>query len=488
MARRERVLVGLDIGTSAVDACAFRLDGTPIAMATVPLAVVYPRRGWAEQDVASWASAALAALRGLAAALGPAAAPAAIGLAGQCPSIALVRDDGVVLTPGLIYQDNRATVEAARLAQTLGAERVFRRAGSFPSQFYAAPKVMWLAAHHPELRGSRPWLVQPRDLAAWRLTGMLATDPTHAGCTGLYDLAAGEWASDWVGALDLAWCRLPPLLASGQMVGRLTPAAAVETGFAAGTPVVIGAADNFCSAVALGATRPGILGDTTGTSTCLDLTVTGHSRVAPLSYYAHVAPGALFATVGLNASGAVIAWAASVLAGGDVARLEALASAAPPDAGAPLLLPFLAAGERSDAGAVGAWHGLTLAHDPARLARSVYEGVAFALRELVEHIRAAGYPLIEARVGGGGARSVLWIGLKADIWNLPVRAACHAETTALGAAMLAGVATGLYRDLDDAARQAVRLAPARPPDAAIVARYDDAYARWRVVKERATRS
>lgn len=476
------LLIGLDVGTSAVDACAFTPNGALIAAESVPLAITYPRPGWAEQDAASWPHAAVAALRGLVAQLGPAASRvAALGLSGQCPTFALVDDAGAPLTPGLTYQDHRAGVEAARLAQTLGAQRFSARSGLVPAPYYAAPKLLWLDAHRTELRGARPWLAQPRDLVAHRLTGLLATDETHAGCTGLYDLGARRWANDWLAALGLAWLRLPPVLHASAVVGRLTPDAVRESGLPAGLPVTIGAADDFCSDLALGAVAPGLLGDTTGSSTCLDLSVTQRLGAPCLSFYAHLAPGLLFANAGLNASGATIAWAATVLAGGEVARLERLAAAALPDLDAPLLLPYLG-GERAEEAAPGAWIGLRLDHDAARLARSAYEGVTFALRELIEQIRAAGYAVTEARLGGGGSRSRLWNGLKADVWGLPVRAAEQADTTALGAALLAGVASGLYRDLHDAVARAVRLGPPRQPDLAAAALYDALYRRWRAAK------
>ena len=485
---RDAVLVGVDVGTSAARACAFATDGTLIASAIVPLTVDYPRPGWAEQPAAAWSDATVAALRRLAAQLGSATAAsvAAIGLAGQCPSFVLVDHAGRPLTRGLIYQDNRATAEAARIADVLGTAQVRARTGQSPSPFYVAPKVMWLDRHHPDLRTRRPWLAQPRDLVARRLTGVLATDPTHAGCTGLYDLEAHAWAHDWAGALDLVWICLPPVLSPTAPVGRLTSTAANDTGLPAGLPVVIGAADNFCADLAMGAVTPGLLGDTTGTSTCLDLTIQcnpqAESLSPVLSLYAHLVSGLLFANGGLNATGAAIAWAAAALAGGDVAHLEALAAAAPPDAAAPVLLPYLGGGERVDAAAMGVWHGLTLAHSPARLARSVYEGVTFALRELVDCFRAAGYPISEARLGGGGSRSALWNGLKADVWNVPVRVAAGAEATALGAALLAGIGVGLYRDLDDATARAVRAGPTRVPDPTHVPLYDELYGRWLAVK------
>jgi len=491
------LLVGLDVGTSAVDACAYTPSGLPVATATVPLAVRYPCPGWAEQDAATWTRAALSALRGLAARLGPAAgAVAGIGLAGQCPSVALADDAGAPLTPGIIYQDNRATAEAARLAGILGPTRVRRRAGMLPTAFHGAPKAMWLTTHYPQLRARRPWLAQPRDLVARRLTGMWGADATHAGCTLLYDLRAGAWTEDWAEALDLAWLRLPPILPPSSPVGRLSRAAAAETGLPIGLPVIVGAADNFCADLGLGAITPGLLGDTSGTSTCLDLTIVrpdgpgnsegsdGPDADPALSLYAHVAPGLLFANAGLNATGATAAWAAAMLAGGDVARLEALAASAPPSADAPLLLPYLGGGERTDAAAVGAWHGLSLAHDPPRLARSVYEGLTFALRELVDGFRSAGLPIAGARLGGGGSRGVFWNGLKADIWGLPVRAAAHADAAALGAAMLAGMGIGLYRDLGDATARAVRLGPEQAPDTTHAALYAELYGCWRAAHPR----
>src|SRR5207249_1994533 len=125
--------------------------------ATVALTVDYPRPGSAEQRATAWSDAAVAALRQLSTRLGAAtAAVAAIGLAGQCPSFALVDDAGRPLTRGLLYQDNRATAEATRIADVLGAAQVRARTGQSPSPFYVAPKVMWLDRHHPELRTRRP--------------------------------------------------------------------------------------------------------------------------------------------------------------------------------------------------------------------------------------------------------------------------------------------------------------------------------------------
>jgi xylulokinase len=474
-------LIGLDVGTSGVDACAFLPDGTLVATATAPLIAQYPRPGWVEQDPAAWVEAAVDALRLLHERLGR-RAPAAIGLTGQCPSGTLVDPHGDPLTSGQIYQDNRATEEAWQIAGLLGEAGVRTRTGLKPSHFLLAPRLLWLAARQPDLRRRHPRLAQPRDLVGLHLTGVLATDATHAGCTGLYDLRDDAWAVDWIERLNLDWLTLPPIRPAATLLGGLTAAMAASTGFPAGLPICLGAADNFCADLAMGATVPGLLGDTSGTSTCLDLTITAPDPAPVLSLYRHFLPGLFYANVGLNATGLVLHWVAGLLAGGDLDCLEAMAASAPVRSDAPLLLPYLGDGDRVDAAARGVWHGLALRHSPAQMARSAYEGLTFALRELVDDFRAVGLPITEARVGGGGSSSTFWTSLKADVWSLPVRRATVADASALGAAMLAGLAIGTYPDLPAAQDAAVRLEPACAPDRRNDATYQELYERWRLLR------
>jgi sugar (pentulose or hexulose) kinase len=482
------LLIGLDIGTSGVDACAFTAHGRPVAWCSVALSTAYPRPGWAEQSPGAWSVSAMQALRGLVRRLGARrGALAALGLTGQCPSVALVDANGEPVSPGLIYQDTRATAEAASVERLLGAAEIRRRTGMWPSHYYLAAKAVWLGRYRPELRVHRPWLMQPRDLVALALTGSAATDETHAGCTGLYDLTERQWADDWLQALDLAWLRLPPVHGPAALIGRVTPAAAGASGLPVGLPVAIGAADNFCGDLGIDALAPGVLGDTSGTTTCLDLAVRRDElawhRLAPnLGVYAHFLPHLYYLDAGLNATGATAQWAARLLAQGDLERLEHLARSAEADEHAPLLLPYLGGGDRSDGAAMGSWHGLSLAHGPERLALSVYEGLTFALRELVDQLRRAGALPERASLAGGGSRSQLWNRLKANVWNLPVLASEHGDASALGAALLAGVASGLYRDLEHAVGSAVRPGHAVEPTPELVHLYDALYCRWLACK------
>jgi xylulokinase len=472
------VLIGLDIGASGVDACAFSERGMLVATATMSLTTFHPYPGWAEQSPASWVDASLGALRLLRRLLGEASV-AAIGLTGQCPSCALVDLNGIPRTTGLIFQDNRATDEARRITALIDPAAIQARTGSLPSHFQLAPKLLWLEAHGQVPYAAPLRLVQPRDLVGRRLTGEWMTDLTHAGCTGLFDLHSGDWIHEWIEQLGLAWLEFPPVRDAGTILGGLTAQAAAETGLAEGIPVCLGAADNFCADLGMGAVLPGILGDTSGTSTCLDLSVGAANSSSDLSIYL---PDLYFANTGLNTTGAVLAWAAAALSGADVARLEALATQAQPAGNAPILLPYLGEGDRIDSAARGNWYGLSLRHDPPRLARSVFEGLTFALRELLDGFNEAGHVIREVRLAGGGSRSDLWAGLKADIWGLPVRRAEVADATALGAALLAGTAIGLYRDLEAALGAAVRVGPPREPDPEAAPVYAELYARWRELR------
>jgi xylulokinase len=189
-------------------------------------------------------------------------------------------------------------------------------------------------------------------------------------------------------------------------------------------------------------------------------------------------PGLWCVDTGMNATGLALRWAAGVLAGGDLAALEQLAAGAPMGSEGVLFLPYLADGERMAPGARAGWSDLSLRHGPAHLARAVYEGVTFGLRAALDSLRAAGLPLSEVCVSGGGARSALWSQLKADMFGLPVAAAQEREAAALGAAMLAGLGTGLYASPEVAVEACVRLDEPLIPRPAAQQVYDAAFARW----------
>jgi xylulokinase len=264
------ILVAIDVGTSGARAAAFDLDGNRQLEIRRGYPTVSPAPGWAEQDPRAWQRAALAALSGLVRELGSRRPIRAIGLTGQCPSVCLVDASGAPLGPGLIYRDNRATVEAAAIRAQFGDDAIHARTGHLPAAFHVAPKLMWLKTHEPALFGRASRALQPRDLVAHALTGETATDGTHAAATLVFDLRSGAWARDLQEGLGLPAHLFPPLFPSATPLGGLAASVARRVGLPAGLPVIIGGADSQACALGTGVVAPGPVSEMAGSSTCLN--------------------------------------------------------------------------------------------------------------------------------------------------------------------------------------------------------------------------
>lgn len=486
MTRRE-VLVAIDVGTSGARAVAMGPGGERVLEARRPYPTTSPRPGWAEQDPLAWRSASLGALADLVRRL-PSVTVRAIGLTGQCPSVCLVDAAGVPVRAGLIYRDNRAHAEAARIRERFGAEQLHRRTGHLAAGFHIAPKLLWIRDHEPEAYARAAWVLQPRDLVGLALTGETATDGTHAAATLLYDLATRDWAPDLAQGLGIDPGLLPPIRPATHVLGTLRPAVARRVGLPASTPVVLGGADSQACALGAGIVEPGPVSEMAGSSTCLNSVVPRPLRVLEVTHYPHVLPGPIVTETGINTTGAAIAWLAGLLYGGrggrarpdDYRRLDREAAGVVPGADGVLLLPILGDGERTDPALRAAVTGLSLRHDRATLARAGLEGVAFAIRAELDLLTAGGAPPTELRISGGDTRLATWNRVKADVTGLPVRTV-PGDAAATGVAMLAGLGTGLYRDPGEAIARCVHLDERLEPDRALAEPYREAYERFRTL-------
>lgn len=484
--RAEGLLVAIDVGTSGARAAALDLDGRRVLEARRSYPTRSPRPGWAEQDARSWRSAAVGALGDLirrleADGLGRGRDVRAVGLTGQCPSVVLVDHRGNPVTAGLIYRDNRATAEAAGMRERYGDEAIHRRTGHLPSSFHIAPKLLWLRAHEPEAFARAALALQPRDLVALSLTGVAATDGTHAGATLVYDLGAGSWDGGLLADLDLDAALFPTILPSTSVVGGLRPALAGRVGLPVGLPVVIGGADSQACALGAAVVAPGPVSEMAGSSTCLNAAVAAPLDVLAVTHYPHVIPGPFTTETGINTTGAAVAWLAGLAYGGrtgrprdaDFARLDAEAGAVPPGSDGVVALPVLGDGERTDPDLRSAFVGLSLRHGRAVIARAILEGVAFAIADQLDLLRQGGAPVTELRVSGGDARIGSWNRIKADVLGIPVRTV-PGDAAVTGVAMLAGLGAGIYRDPAEAIARCSRSDPVVDPDPTVRAAYDDA--------------
>lgn len=457
------LLVAIDVGTTGARAMAIDLDARVVAEIRRPYPTRSPRPGWAEQDAREWAEHAIGALGALASRIRRPERVVGIGLTGQCPTVVPVDVRGRPVGPGMMYRDNRAAEEAGEMRRRIGAEQMHRRTGHTAEAFHIGPKVLWLRRHEPDLFRRTVRFLQPRDVVVRRLTGRDATDESHANATLFFDLRERTWAPDLFEAFHLDPSLFPEALSPWVVAATLPRRVANEVKLRSGIPVVIGAGDSQCVAFGAGVVDPGAVSEMAGSSSCLNSAVLEPVGDLRVTHYSHVVPNRYTTELGLNTTGAAIDWAVSRLgyAGhGELAadaerfRRRALRADGAGDVRelAPLFLPYLGDGERDDPRIRAGFLGLSFRHDRAALAFSVLEGIALGVSATIAILQAAGSPLDELRVGGGGARLPVLGRLKADVLGAPVLH-LDGDSAAIGTALLAAEATGLGSEVSGAVRR-----------------------------------
>jgi xylulokinase len=394
-----------------------------------------------------------------------------------------------VIRPALLWCDGRTAAQCAEITRRAGGEERLRSWVSNPAlEGFTLPKLLWLRSNEPEAFAQLATVLLAKDFIRFRLTGTLATEPSDASGTLLFDPARWRWSSDILDAVGLPRSLLPDVGGSAEVLGRVTAAAAARSGLAEGTPVVGGGADNACGAAAVGALTPGEAVASWGTSGTL-LAPTAEPLVDPLlraHTFCHVVPGTWYLMGVVLSAGGAFAWyrehVARELAGPDAAaRLSEEAAAIPRGAEGVTFLPYLQ-GERTphrDSSARGALLGLSLAHTRAHLTRAVLEGICFALRDSLSILQELGLAPARVLLTGGGARSAFLRRLQAEVYGLPVSTVNHEEGPAYGAALLAAVGAGVFPDLASAARSTLTRSEPLEPDPRAQGDYGPSYARFR---------
>jgi xylulokinase len=481
--------LGLDVGTSGVKALVVAQTGEVEATATTPLPLSTPRPGWAEQHPDSWWDACVASVRQVLARRSGARI-AAVGISGQMHSSVFLDRSGQVIRPALLWCDGRTTAECAEITRRAGGEERLRDWVCNPAlEGFTLPKVLWLRNAEPGAFARLATVLLPKDFVRFRLTGALATEPSDASGTLMFDPARVRWSRDILEAVDLPMSLLPAVGGSAEPLGHVTPQAAALTGLVAGTPVVGGGADNACGAAGVGAIASGEAVASWGTSGTV-LAPTAEPRVDPrlrAHTFCHVVPGVWYVMGVVLSAGGAFAWFrdqfARDLADRDQAdaRLTGEAASVPAGADGVMFLPYLQ-GERTphrDAGVRGAFVGLSLAHTRAHLSRAVLEGVCFALRDSISILQELGLSPAHLLLTGGGARSSFIRQLQADVFGLPVSTANREEGPAYGAALLGAVGAGAFPDLAAAVRGTLTRTPLAYPDPRAHLAYQRFYDRFR---------
>jgi xylulokinase len=380
------------------------------------------------------------------------------------------------LRPAILWNDQRTGEECAEIERLVGLERLIELTGNRALPGFTAPKLLWLRRHEPEVYARIRYVLLPKDYVRLRLTGEIAIDAADASGTLLFDVARRCWSEEVLAALDVPAEWLPRALESPEVSG-FTPA---------GVPVAAGAGDQQAGALGVGVIRPGPLSVVLGTSGVVFAALDGYAcdREARVHAFCHAAPGVWEAMgVMLSAAGS-LRWLRDALApSASYDELTAEAARWQPGAEGLLFLPYLQ-GERTphaDPSARGAFTGLSLVHDRGALVRALLEGVAYGLRDSLELLRELGVEPSAGRVSGGGARSRLWLEIVASILGLPLELTAVEEGAAYGAALLGGVAAGVFADPKEAVYACVRVRDRIEPNGDWQDYYQCGYARFRAL-------
>jgi xylulokinase len=486
------LLLGIDVGTSAVKAGVFEPAGRLLGLGRRAHAVSSPRPGWAECDPEVWWRGTLGALGDACREAGVGAADVgAIGVGVLFPCVVPLDEDGRALDPAILYCDGRSLAQVRAIEEAIGREAYQATIGNMlvPGTC-AATSIAWLRDERPEVYRRAATFGFANTFLTGRLTGRLRADPSMAGLSGLMDIRdPWHWSGELAEAVGVDAARLPPLAGSADLVGHVTANASRQSGLAEGTPVVCGGGDVLASAVGGGAGSAETCVYIAGSTDCAALPMPAPTPDRRWANTAYVERGTWLGIGATTSTGASVEWFVreflSEAGASGLARMTELAARAEPGAGGTLFLPYLQ-GERTpvwDPLARGAFVGLSSATTLADLARAVLEGGAFAVRQAFEC--AGGVllePSTEVRMVGGPASNALWNQIKAAVLGRRLDLLGGQETGALGAALLAGLGAGVYGSFEEAigvARSAGEVSTVEP-DAGMAARYAalaDAYAR-----------
>jgi len=455
------VLIGLDIGTSGARALAVSDSGDVIASAAQEYPLLTPRPGWTEQNPEDWWEASRKVLAEVASAVK--GKVAGIGLTGQMHGAVFLDANDRVIRPALLWNDQRTSAQCNEITDRVGRERLLAIAGNPALTGFQAPKVLWLREAEPASYARLTHLLLPKDFIRLRLAGEYATDASDASGTLLLDLRRRTWSEEILNALELPREWLPNVYEGPDETGRLLVDVAAELGLPAGIPIAAGGGDNAAAAVGCGVVEEGIASSSIGTSGVL-FAYTPQFTPDPsgrLHAFCHAVPGAYHLMgVTLSAGGSLNWWRQVLGEQHDYDALIELAASAPVGSEGLLFLPYLS-GERTphlDPSARGAFFGLTARHRLNHLTRAVMEGVTYSLADCLQLMIDLGVKLNHIRAIGGGARSELWRQIQADVFGMPVRQTAVEEGPAYGAALLAGVTAGQFKDVHEAS-SLVRLRP-----------------------------
>ena len=494
MSKIENYLLGMDCGTTNIKAVILGEDGNVVCEASRPNQFINPGPGMQEQDANKWWKNAVEIFREITGTAGEAIVKRIRGISVSSHTVSLLplAKDGTPLRNAITYQDGRSAAELDILLEKLGRENYVNIIGGQPSIAFLAAKLLWYKNHEPELFAQTHCLLQCSSYVNYRLTGIMSSDVDQASRTQCMDRKTKTWSKE-VGAamgIDLDSI-LPPPRPVDDIIGFVTNEAAAETGLLAGIPVIAGCSDAMASMYATGMSRLGEAGEASGTTSLVFVgSETPSEPDAPIVTFPCGIDGVPWIfDAPIQASGASLKWFIETMAAEERAYAEAngkniyaylneLALEAPAGCRGLFYFPYLL-GERApiwNNHARGMFIGFGMDTSRAELARSIFEGTAFALRHVMETIKASGGTARTLRICGGGATSRTWHQIKASMLKMPVYILDEGSgDVPVGDCMIVGKKVGVFKSYEEASSRAIRVKEIIQPVDEWVKAYDKLY-------------
>ena len=482
-------LLGIDIGTSSCKVALFSEEGEVIAQSTKTYPIFHPQSGWVEQNPNDWWQAVCKAIHELLtrSKIQPEKI-VGIGVDGQSWSAIPVSKEGTLLRNTPIWMDTRAQAICEKLKHTIGEDTLFAISGNPIQPSYSLPKVLWYRDHLPELYKNTDKILQSNGYIVYKLTGEITQDVSQGYGYQCFDMRKRAWDSALCKEMDLRESLLPEIAACHEIVGRVTKEAAQQSGLSVGIPVVAGGLDSACGTLGVGVIANGETQEQGGQAGGMSICTDAYRADKRLILSVHVTSENWLLQGGTVGGGGVLKWFEEQFGQEErelaeknkttsFEEMSLLAEGITPGSDGVVFLPYMA-GERSpiwNPDAKGVYFGLDYSKTKAHMIRASMEGVAFSLKHNLDVAEKAGVEVNRLRATGGSANSQLWTQIKSDVTNKPIDVLNSDTATTLGAAMLAGVAVGIYKDFADAVAKTAQVKRTHSPISTNVDVYKDNY-------------
>ena len=456
-----KYLIGVDVGTSATKTVLFDEECRPVAEASAEYPMYQPQNGWAEQNPKDWEEAAASTIREvMERSRVNKEDVVGLGLSGQMHGLVMLDKDNEVIRPAIIWCDQRTAAECEEITAKVGKERLIEITANPALTGFTASKILWVRNHEPENYKACRHILLPKDYVRFAMTGEYATEVSDASGMQLLDVPHRCWSKEVLAKLDIDEALLPKVFESPEVTGHISTEFAQRAGLSEKCVVAGGAGDNAAAAVGTGIVEDGKAFTTIGTSGVV-FAHTSEPRIDPkgrVHTFCCAVPGCWHVMGVTQAAGLSLKWFRENMAENmDYEAINQAIASVPRGSHRLIYLPYLM-GERTphlNPDCRGVFFGLSAMHTKADMLRSVMEGVSFSLLDCWDILREMKIEVKDMMACGGGSKSPLWRQMLANMYGCPVKVGGEGGGATLGAAILGGVAAGLFEDVPSACRRFV---------------------------------